>query len=144
MSGDDDGTVRRWDALTGKSIGEPMYGHSEYATTIVISDDGKLIDNDSLDKTVRQWDDRNGEAIGKPMEHSNEIADLVISTGGCMIVSGDVSKNMLRWNAKTGEKLGYHIKASQPKNLVIRNIEKIIACGLAYDGYVEQWSIETG
>ena len=130
--------------LTGQSIGETMYGYSEYVTAIVINDAGKLIATGSLDKTLRQWDARNGEAIGKPMEHSNEIADLAISTGGSMTVSRDMSKNMLRWNAKTGEKVGYPIKASQLKNLVISNDEKIIAGGSAYDGYVEQWSIETG
>ena len=65
-----------------------MDGHGAVISSIVISDDGKLIVTGSKDKTVRRWDAKNDKAIGKPMEHSVEVWELAVSTDSNVIVSG--------------------------------------------------------
>ena len=138
VKGDNDGTVRRWDASTRKSIGETMYGHSGWVNAIVISDDGRLIVTGSYDGNVRQWKARNGEAIGKSMEDSSPVTELVISTDGSVIASLHRDNRIVRWKAKTGEKIGEPIIAGWPESLVISYDGKIIACVSALNDFVEQ------
>ena len=145
VSGDYDGTVRRWDGSTGESIGEPMYGHSDNVDAIVIGDDGKLIVTGSWDKTVRRWDAINGKAIGKPMEHCGGVEEVAISTDGSVILSGYKDGSIIRWNAETGEKIGEPIEAAgSTENLVISSNGSIFACGSPFYDFVQQWETATG
>ena len=63
MSGDCYGMVRRWDASTGKAIGEPMDGHSDLVSAVVINDDGWLIVTGYWDATITRWAAGNGSSL---------------------------------------------------------------------------------
>ena len=46
----------RWDAATGKSIGEPLRGHDGFVYSAAFSPDGRRIVTASNDKTAWVWD----------------------------------------------------------------------------------------
>ncbi|MEB3317945.1 MAG: hypothetical protein VKO39_07390, partial [Cyanobacteriota bacterium] len=51
-----DGTVRVWDAKSGKGIGEPLRGHQGLVLSASYSGDGSRIVSAGADGTVRVWD----------------------------------------------------------------------------------------
>jgi COMPASS component SWD3 len=56
-----DGTIKIWDAETGKHI-HTLEGHLAGISTIAWSADSKLIASGSDDKTIRLWDAESGKA----------------------------------------------------------------------------------
>ena len=138
--------MRRWDASTEEAIGEPMDVYSSLVTTVVVSDDGRLIVTEGRDTSIRRCDARTGKAIGKPIEgHSGDISTLAISTDGNLIVSGTEDESIGRWNARTGEEIGYDIKVPGPAgNLAICNDGETIACGSEYVNYILKWETMYG
>jgi len=61
-----DGTARRWDAASGKPLGEPMK-HEAEVWSAQFSPDGQRVVTASADHTARLWDAASGKAIGEPM-----------------------------------------------------------------------------
>ena len=70
VSGSEDGTVQRWDMLTGEAVGRPMLGHPDGSRidSVGIIRDGTLIVSRDSDGIVRRWDSSTGEAISEPMD----------------------------------------------------------------------------
>jgi WD40 repeat protein len=63
-----DGTVRQWEATSGRAIGEPLQGHQGRVNSAAYSADGSRIMSAGMDGTVRQWDAKSGRAIGEPLQ----------------------------------------------------------------------------
>ncbi|KAG2051450.1 WD40 repeat-like protein, partial [Suillus hirtellus] len=72
VSSSDDRTIRLWDAVMGKPIGQPLRGHTSWVTSVSFSPDGTRIISGSSDGTVRVW----YAAIGKSLQdHAEEDYD---------------------------------------------------------------------
>ena len=54
--GNEDYSIRIWDAKTGEQIGSPLRGHSADVYSVCFSSDGKQLTSGSDDTTVRNWD----------------------------------------------------------------------------------------
>ena len=64
VSAGDDGTVRQWEAKSGRAIGEPLRGHQGGVWSAAYSADGRRIVSAGEDGTVRQWLPAWSEPIG--------------------------------------------------------------------------------
>jgi WD40 repeat protein len=58
-----DGTLRLWDAATGKPIGPPLQGHTNDVNSVAFSPDGRRLVSGSGDNTLRLWDAATGQPI---------------------------------------------------------------------------------
>ncbi|MEB3317618.1 MAG: AAA family ATPase, partial [Cyanobacteriota bacterium] len=67
VSAGDDGTLRVWDAKSGKGIGEPLRGHQGGVRSASYSGDGSRIVSAGADGTLRVWDAKSGKGIGEPL-----------------------------------------------------------------------------
>jgi tetratricopeptide (TPR) repeat protein len=60
-SGAADGTVRLWDARSGRPAGEPLRGHTDTVTSVCFSPDGTTLWSRDVSGTVKSWDVRTGK-----------------------------------------------------------------------------------
>ncbi|MBM4111132.1 MAG: hypothetical protein FJ254_07255 [Phycisphaerae bacterium] len=106
-SASEDGTIRLWDAATGKPIGEPLRGHASWISSVAFSPDGKTIASGSDDRTTRLWDAVTGKPIGEPLRGAEgTVFSVAFSPDGKTIASGNADDSIRLWDAATGKPLG--------------------------------------
>ena len=110
-SGSFDGTVRLWDAATGRLL-RVLAGHGSSVWSVAFSPDGRTIASGSFDGTVRLWDAASGRQLRVLKGHSNAVLSVAFSPDGRTIASGsgdlfsDSSDHTVRlWDAASGRLL---------------------------------------
>jgi hypothetical protein len=66
LSASRDGTVRQWEATTGRAIGEPLRHPGEVNSASYSADGSRIMCADEYG-TFQLWDAKNGRAIGEPL-----------------------------------------------------------------------------
>jgi len=98
VSGNDDKTVRVWDAATGQQVGDPLTGHTAPVESVAYSPDGTSIVSGGWDSTVRLWDATTGQPVGKPLiGHTDWVSSVAFSPDGTRVVSGGWDKTLRLW-----------------------------------------------
>ena len=91
VSGSEDGTVRVWDATTGKLIGDALesdyylyYYADQAVTSVAIGPSGErdVIVSGSEDGTVRVWDATTREPVGEALGHYGAVTSVAIGQAG--------------------------------------------------------------
>ncbi|KAG8789781.1 hypothetical protein FRC12_013246 [Ceratobasidium sp. 428] len=109
-SGSRDGTIRIWDAHTGKPVGQPLTGHTGHTrnvNSVAYSPDGAYIASGSADETIRIWDAHTGKPVGRPLiGHTDRVWSVAYSPDGAYIASGSDDRTVRIWDAHSGKYLG--------------------------------------
>ncbi|KJA17498.1 hypothetical protein HYPSUDRAFT_192134 [Hypholoma sublateritium FD-334 SS-4] len=145
-SGSFDNTARIWDLATGKQVGEPFRGHTDYVGSVAFSPDGRRVVTGSADKTLRIWDLETGKQIGEPWQgHTHWILSVAFSHDGKRVVSGSVDSTVRIWNSETGTPVGEPLQGhtSSVSSVAFLPDGKRIASG-SLDKTVRVWDPETG
>ncbi|PKS07831.1 hypothetical protein jhhlp_006439 [Lomentospora prolificans] len=100
-SGSGDGTVRIWDAKSGREE-HKLEGHSDSVRSVAFSPDGSRIASGSADRTVRIWDAKSGREECKLEGHSYWVNSVAFSPDGSRIASGSDDRTVRIWDAKSG------------------------------------------
>lgn len=100
VSGSADGNLRRWDPASGNPIGEAMYGHRLWVSSVAFSADGRHIASGSWDHKLRLWQADSGVPIGPALEgHASQIQKLNFRPGGQHLQSVDRNGALHLWAA---------------------------------------------
>ena len=78
-SGSDDDTIRLWDVATGRPIGKPLTGHTDWVNSVAFSPDGKTLASGSADHTIRLWD----------ITYTDDIVKYLCSSAGRSLTHGE-------------------------------------------------------
>ncbi|WP_156751304.1 WD40 repeat domain-containing protein [Mycobacterium sp. 1245111.1] len=103
-TGGDDKTVRLWDADTGKSLRDPLTGHTQAVTSVSFSPDGHRVASASADHTVRVWNIETGRLLQTLTAHTAEVESVAFSPDGHHIASAGHA--IVLWDSDTYRQIG--------------------------------------
>ena len=142
-TGDGDGTVRIWDAATGRQRAA-MTGHTSTITAVAVAPDGSWLASGSLDKTVRIWDAATGRQRAVLAGHSNAVRAVAVTPDGSWLASGGVDGTVRIWDAATGEERAVLTGHTLAVTAVAVSADGSWLVGSGSDGTVRIWDAATG
>ncbi|KAG2067676.1 WD40 repeat-like protein [Suillus decipiens] len=118
-----DPTIRIWDSLTWKQVGEPWRGHTESIWMIALNPTGTLLASASDDHCVRLWQLSDQRTIAI-FQHTDRLYCVTFSTDGEHILSGGADKMISKWAVPLLE----DVMKDQPSNILAINTTARNAC----------------
>ncbi|WP_224369092.1 pentapeptide repeat-containing protein [Hyalangium versicolor] len=103
-TGHSDGSIRFWDALTGR-IRRVLGGHTEPVRSVAFSLDGTLLVAASNDWTLTLWSVGEGRLLHDLHGHNGPVLSVAFSPDGSMVASGSADQTISLWSVKSGEVL---------------------------------------
>jgi WD40 repeat protein len=116
--GNEDFSIRIWDAETGTQIRSPLIGHSSYVSSVAWDNDGTKLATGSWDETVRIWTVGSAGTFECQSTLSGQnapVRSVCFSPCGTKIVSGgglgeeyegNEDFSIRIWDAETGSQVG--------------------------------------
>ncbi|KAG7416015.1 Vegetative incompatibility protein HET-E-1 [Fusarium oxysporum f. sp. rapae] len=141
-SGSDDGTIRIWNAETGKCE-QVLEGHSNRVRSVMFSHNSKRVVSASRDKRIRLWNAETGECERVLKGHSDGVWSAVFSHDSKSIASGSDDGTIRIWNAETGKcerVLICHIDGVSSV-MFSYNSKRVVS---AFDGTIWIWNAKKG
>jgi len=141
VSGSSDGTIKIWDAETGRELRTLFAGHTSSVKSVVYSPDGKRILSAS-DKMIKIWDAETGREL-RTLGHTTFVYSVAYSPDGKRIVFGSGDKTVRIWDAETGRELRTLGHTTFAYSAAYSPDGKRIVSGSS-DGTIKTWDAETG
>jgi COMPASS component SWD3 len=129
-----DGTIKIWDATTGKHM-RTLEGHLAGVSTIAWSPDSNTIASGSDDKAIRLWHRATGKPYPAPlMGHHNYVYSLAFSPKGNMLVSGSYDEAVFLWDLRARKQMRSLPAHSDPVGGVDFIRDGTLVCSCSTDG----------
>jgi WD40 repeat protein len=140
-TGDANGTVRLWDAVSHKPIGVPLAGHTGFVGTVKFSPDGATLATGSADGTVQLWDTVSHRRIGDPLIRNNGVIRAVtFSRDGGMLATGSGNGTVRLWDTASHRQIGDSFQGYSTGSVSFSPDRHALAF-FSKDGTVRLWDI---
>jgi len=96
-----DGTVRLWEASTGRLL-NTLHGHRGVVHGVGLSGDGRLAASGGVDGMVRLWDTQSGQLLATLREHTGVVWGMALSQDGLLLASGGDDGMVRLWETGSG------------------------------------------
>jgi WD40 repeat protein len=143
LTGGRDGTVQRWDAVTGQPLGPPLR-HRDEVLVAAFSPDGRLIVTGSKDRTACLWDATTGQPFGPPLLHPDQVRAAALSPDGRTVLTGCADRNARLWEAATGKPIGPSLSHPGTVRSVMFSPDGRSVLTLGASQTVQLWEAATG
>ncbi|EDN98409.1 hypothetical protein SS1G_13267 [Sclerotinia sclerotiorum 1980 UF-70] len=131
-----DGTIKIWDAQTGKHL-RTMEGHLAGVSTIAWSPDSNTIASGSDDKVIRLWDRATGKPYLTPLlGHHNYVYSVAFSPKGNVIASGSYDEAVFLWDLRARRQMRSLPAHSDPVGAVDFIRDGTLVCSCSTDGLI--------
>jgi len=138
-SGDEDGNVIVWSALTGRKI-KLLNEHDSAVNSVAFNHTGRQIVSGSFDQTVKIWDVATGRSIRTLKPHQDHVTSVRFSADDQMVVSGSIDRAVRFWNASDGKQLATLEGHDGAVTFVALSPNGKIVASTGLDGRVNIWS----
>jgi len=150
-----DGTVKVWDAATGRELYSRRI-HSNYARSVAFSPDGQRLAFACSDKTVKVWAAATGrEELLTLKGHSGPVSSVAFSPDGRWLASGASGQGEVPlggpaeikvWHAATGqESLTIKVRSGPISGVAFSpDGQRLASAGHGMTGGVKVWDVSTG
>jgi hypothetical protein len=99
-TGSHDGTVKIWDAASGRVI-NTLAGHDNLVFSVAWSPDGTRLASGSDDRTVKVWDPSSGRVLNT-LSHDSFVFSVSWSPDGTHLASGSADDTVRLWESSSG------------------------------------------
>jgi small GTP-binding protein len=104
LSGGEDGTVRLWEAASGRELAV-LEGHKDWVRSVGWSPDGARLLSGGEDGTVRLWEAASGRELAVLEGHKWSVWSVGWSPDGARLLSGGADGTVRLWEAASGREL---------------------------------------
>ena len=101
-TGDSNGRVQIWNALTGREI-LTLLGHSSGVWSVAWSGDSLTLASGSSDNTVKLWNVQSGDCVRTLEGHSSAVWSVAWSGDSLTLASGSSDNTVKLWNVQSGD-----------------------------------------
>jgi len=137
-----DGTVRLWDAVSGKELRAVDVGSSAYA--LGFTPDGRwLVSGDDADKFLTVWDADTLERRGELRGHTDLIQDVAFGPAG-KVVTASWDGTAKIWDLESRRELATLRGHSGPLLGVAVSPDGALVATASLDGTAKLWDLATG
>jgi RNA polymerase sigma factor (sigma-70 family) len=142
-SGTHTGTIRLWDAATGKEL-HLLTGHGGGIYSLAFTPDNKTLASGSWDKTIRLWDVATGRQLQILNSHQNWVLSVAFSPDGKSLASGSGDNTIRLWDPGMGKEL-QQLQGHRDwvRAVAFSKDGKALVSG-SYDKTVRVWEVSTG
>jgi hypothetical protein len=102
VSASGDGTLKLWDAATGKEL-RTFTGHKAYVRGCAFSPDGTRLVSASDDQTLKLWDAAGGKELRTFTGHKADVWGCAFSPDGTRLVSASDDQTLKLWDTAGGQ-----------------------------------------
>ena len=100
-SGSYDGTVRLWEAGSGRPVAT-LQGHTSAVFGVALSADGQLLASGGADGTVRLWEVGSSRPVATLQGHTGRVSGVALSADGLLLASGSFDGTVRLWETGSG------------------------------------------
>ena len=100
-SGHADGTVRLWEATSGKPL-RALEGHTGWVWSVAFNPDGAILATGGEDGTVRLWEASSGEPLRALAGHTGGVGIVAFNPAGVTLASASDDGTLRLWHVPTG------------------------------------------
>jgi eukaryotic-like serine/threonine-protein kinase len=139
-----DGTIKLWNAQTGKAIAT-WRGHGAEVIRVRYRPDGRQLGSASRDGSVRLWNVETGSQERILLDHSNAVIDLSFSRDGRVLASAGWDGTVRRWSLESpnAEVLAIQPAAGSLTAVAMSPDGHLIASG-GIDSLINIWDAQDG
>lgn len=138
-----DGSLRLWDAKTGKEK-RRLDGHVGRAWTVAFAPDSRRVLSGGFDNTLRLWDLTTGREVRKFEGHKDYVRSVVFSRDGRWALSGGDDRTVRLWNVDTGKEEKEFKGHDHFVWCVALSRDGKLALSGSLDKTARLWDVETG
>jgi len=143
VSGGVDGTVRLWEAASGREL-HSFVGHRGSVLGVAFSPDGKYVLSGDSNGTVKLWEIANGRELRSFVVHQGGILSVAFSPDGMYALSGDSNGTVVVSKMGNGRELRSFFGHRAGVLSVAFSSDGRLALSGDGDGAIKLWEIASG
>jgi WD40 repeat protein len=133
-----DGTVRLWDAATGKELMR-IQGHARWVFAVAWHPTGKVLASAGDDGSIRLWDPATGKELARLTRNKKWIRTVAWHPAGKHLASGGSDSIVRLWDASTGQQFARLEGHTKGVNAVAWHPEGKLLASAGHDHSVRLW-----